>query len=110
MRFDLTPTQLLAAFGVLFALIVVWRWSTQKAHRAADKARASARVVSLAGRVLVTATVLVGVQWIVITHPTGSPTLLLVVLALPDVLAAYVLTRTLTVTSMDVTRRGGGRR
>lgn len=110
MRFDLTPTQMMAAFGVLLALIVVWRWGASRARRAADKARASARVVSLAGRVLVTAGVLVGAQWIVITHPSSNPTLLLVVLALPNLLAAYVLTRTLTVTSMDVTRRDGDRR
>lgn len=110
MRFDLTPTQIMAAVGVLLALIVVWRWSAKKARRAADRARASARVVSLAGRVLVTAGLLVGVQWIVITHPSGNQPLLLVVLALPDLLAAYVLTRTLTVTSMDVTRRDSDRR
>lgn len=111
MNLQLTPTQVLAAFGALLALIVVWRWSAAKARRAADKARASARAVSLAGRVLVTGGLIVGVQWVVITRPSGSPWLLLVVLALPDLLAAYVLTRALTVTSMDVTaHRGGGRR
>jgi len=110
MTVDVTPTHLLAAVGVLLTLIVVWRWSTQRARRAADAARASARAVSLAGRVVVTAAIIVGVQWVVITHPTGSPWLLLVLLALPDLLAGYVLTRALTVTSMDVTRRGSGRR
>lgn len=110
MTLDITPMHLLAAFGVLVTLIVVWRWSSQRARRAADKARAGARVVSLAGRVIVTAALIVGVQWVVITHPTGNPTLLIVLLALPDLLAAYVLTRALTVTSMDVTRRDGGRR
>lgn len=108
---QLTPTQLLAAFGVVLALLLVWRWSSKRARRAADAARASARVVSLAGRVVFTGALLVGVQWVVITHPTGNPTLLLVLLALPDLLAAHVLTRALTVTSMDTTsRRGGGRR
>jgi hypothetical protein len=53
---------------------------------------------------------IVGVQWLVITHP-GNTTLLVVLLALTDLIAAYVLTRALTVTSTDVTRRrGGGRR
>lgn len=110
MDLHLTPTQLLASFGVLLALIVVWRWGTARARRAADKARVSARVVSLAGRVLVTASLIAGAQWVVITHPTSSPWLLLTLLAAPDLLAAHVLTRTLTVTSMEVTTRRGDRR
>ena len=64
----------------------------------------------LAGRVLFTGAAFTGVQWLVITHP-GNPTLLLVVLGVPDLIAAHVLTRALTVTSMDTTKRhGGGRR
>jgi hypothetical protein len=111
MTFTLTPTQLLAGAGVLLALFVVWRFGARKARRAADAARAGARVVSLAGRVLFTGAAFVGVQWLVITHP-GNPTLLLVVLGVPDLIAAHVLTRALTVTSLDTTRsrRGGGRK
>jgi hypothetical protein len=109
MTVNLTPTQILAGAGVLLALVVVWRFGARRAHRAADAARAGARVVSLAGRVLLTGAALVGVQWLVITHP-GNPTLLVVVLAVPDVIAAHVLTRALTVTSMDTTRPRGGRR
>ncbi|SFW63123.1 hypothetical protein [Amycolatopsis australiensis] len=112
MTLTLTPTQILAGAGVLLALFVVWRFGARKARRAADAARAGARVVSLAGRVLFTGAAFMGVQWLVITHP-GNPTLLLVVLGLPDLIAAHVLTRALTVTSLDTTstrRRGGGRR
>jgi hypothetical protein len=110
MTVSLTPTQILAGIGVLLALFVVWRFGARKARRAADAARASARVVSLAGRVLFTGAAFTGVQWLVITHP-GNPTLLLVVLGVPDLIAAHVLTRALTVTSMDTTKRhGGGRR
>src|SRR5437763_6245867 len=112
MSFTLTLTQILAGTGLLLALFIVWRWSARKARRAADEARASARVVSLAGRVVFTSAAFTGVQWLVITHP-GNQLLLLVVLGLPDLIAAYVLTRALTVTSMDTTRerrRGGGRR
>jgi hypothetical protein len=110
MTVNLTPTQILAGIGVLLALFMVWRLGARKAHKAADAARASARAVSLAGRVVFTGAAFVGVQWLVITHP-GNPTLLVVVLAVPDLIAAYVLTRALTVTSMDTTkRRGGGRR
>ncbi|RSN30820.1 hypothetical protein DL990_22955 [Amycolatopsis sp. WAC 01416] len=90
-------------------MFVVWRFSARKARRAADAARAGARVVSLAGRVLFTGAAFVGVQWLVITHP-GNPTLLLVVLAVPDLIAAHVLIRALTVTSLDTSPRGGGRR
>ena len=110
MTVNLTPAQILAGIGVLLALFVVWRFGARKARRAADAARASARVVSLAGRVLFTGAAFTGVQWLVITHP-GNPTLLLVVLGVPDLIAAHVLTRALTVTSMDTTRRhDGGRR
>ena len=110
MTVNLTPTQILAGAGVLLALCVVWRFGARMARRAAETARASARAVSLAGRVLLMGTSFVGVQWLVITHP-GNPTLLLVVLGVPDLIAAHVLTRALTVTSLDATRhKGGGRR
>ncbi|MFI5611090.1 hypothetical protein [Amycolatopsis sp. NPDC051903] len=111
MTVNLTPTQLLVGIGVLLALFMVWRYSARKARRAADAARASARVVSLAGRVLFTGAGFMGVQWLAITH-VHNPTLALVVLGVPDMVAAFVLTRVLTVTSADSTtdRRGGGRR
>ncbi|WP_410665962.1 hypothetical protein [Amycolatopsis sp. lyj-84] len=108
MTLTLSSTQVLAGLGVLFALFMVWRVGARKARRAAETARAGARVVSLAGKVLFTGAAFVGVQWLVITHP-GNPTLLLVVLGVPDLIAAYVLTRALTVTSLDTSRRGGGR-
>ncbi len=108
MTLTLSTTQVLAGLGVLFALFMVWRVGARKARRAAETARAGARVVSLAGRVLFTGAAFVGMQWLVITHP-GNPTLLLVVLGVPDLIAAYVLTRALTVTSLDTSRRGGGR-
>lgn len=108
MTVNLTPEQVLVGVGVLLALAAVWRIGSRRARKAAEAARASARAVSLAGRVLFTAAVFVGVQWLVIANP-GNTTLLLVVLALPDLIAAYVLTRTLTVTSFDTTRRGSRR-
>lgn len=109
MTVDLTPEQVMAGAGVLLALVVVWRIGTRRAHKAAEAARASARAVSLVGRVLLMAAAFVGVQWLVIANP-GNTTLLVVVLALPDLIAAYVLTRTLTVTSLDTTKRRGNRR
>lgn len=110
MTLDLTPTQVLAGLGVLLMLFLVWRSGARRARTAADAARVGARLVSLTGRVLFTGGVILGAQWLVITHP-GNVTLLLVVLAVPDVLAAYVLTRALTVTTLDdQPRRRGGRR
>jgi hypothetical protein len=94
MTINLTPTQLLACLGVILLVLMVWR--------------ASSRLLSLTGRVLGTAGAIVGVQWLVITHP-GNTTLLLVVLGLPALFAAYTLTRALTVTGVDGPRRKGDR-
>lgn len=109
MTFDVTSTELLTGLGVVLGLFVLWRGSVRRARAAADAARAGARVVSLAGRVLVTAGVIVGVQWLVIRHPLNT-TVMLVVLALPALFAAHGITRALTVTTLDTTRRRGDRR
>ncbi|HEU0086051.1 MAG TPA: hypothetical protein VFQ77_00090 [Pseudonocardiaceae bacterium] len=109
MTLDLTPTEVLAAFGVVLTLILVWRSGTRHARRAAEAAYAASRVVSLAGRVLVTAGVIVGVQWVAITYAAGT-ILFWVVLALPALIAGHVLTKALTVTSLDLTRHRDDRR
>ena len=105
---SLTPTQILAGIGVLLILLWVWRAGVRRAKAAAEAARSGARFVSLAGRVLFTAGLIVGVQWVVITHP-GSPWLLLAVLGLPALFSSYALTRALTVTVVDSPRRRGRR-
>jgi hypothetical protein len=105
-----TPVQVLAGLGGLVIMAVVWRASVRRARKAADAARSGARVLSLAGRVVFTAGLIVGVQWIVISHPSGSPWPLLVVLGLPALFASHALTRALTVTTVDAPRRRGGRR
>ncbi|QFU91591.1 hypothetical protein [Amycolatopsis sp. YIM 10] len=109
MTINLTPEQVLAGLGVLLVVFLVWRRGAKKARRAAETARAGVRAISLAGRVLFLGAALVGVQWLVITHP-GNTTLLLVTLAIPDLIAAHVLTRALTVVAADGTPRRGGRR
>lgn len=109
MTIDLTLTEVLAGLGVLLALVLVWRSGSRRARRAADVARAGARVASLAGRVLVTGAAILGVQWLVITH-VDNPTLLVILLAVPDLVAAHVFTKALTVTEMGVTRRRGEQR
>lgn len=105
----LTPTEILAGVGALLILLFLWRWSVHRARAAADAARAGARLLSLAGRVLFTAGLIVAVQWVVIMHP-DSKWLLLAVLGLPALFASFALTRALTVTTVDAPRRRGGRR
>lgn len=108
MTLSLTPTHVLAGIGVLLALLWVWRTGARRARAAADAARAGARLLSLAGRVVFTAGLIVAVQWVVITHPENT-WLLLAVLGLPALCASYALTRALTVTTMDAPRRRGRR-
>jgi hypothetical protein len=105
---SVTPTQILAAVGVLLILFWVWRAGARRAKAAAEKARSGAKLVSLLGRVLFNAGLIVAVQWVVIAHP-GNRWLLLAVLGLPALFASYALTRALTVTTVDTSRRGGRR-
>lgn len=109
MTVTLTPTEVLAALGVLLVLIMAWRSGTRRARRAAEAAHAGSRAVSLAGQVLITGGVIVAVQWVAITYAAGD-TLFWVALALPALIAGHVLTKALTVTSLDTTRRRGERR
>src|SRR5919198_4819904 len=102
MTFNLTPEQVFAGVGVLLALLWVWRAGARRARAAADAARAGARLLSLFGRVLFIAGVIVGVQWLVITHPAANTWVLLAALGLPALFASYTLTRALTVTTMDI--------
>jgi hypothetical protein len=106
MTLDLGPTELLAGLGVLLSLFMVWRASARRARAAADAARSGARLLSLGGRVLFTAGLIVGVQWLVISHPSATRWLLLAVLGLPALFASHALTRALTVTTSE---RGGRR-
>ncbi len=106
MTINLTPTQVLAVVGVLVVVVMMWRSGTRRAHRAAQAAHAASRVVSLAGQVLATAGVIVGVQWLVISYALGT-TLFWVALALPALIAGHVLTKALTVTSLQVSHRRG---
>ena len=109
MTVSVSPTQVLAVVGVLVIVVMMWRSGTRRARRAAQAAHAASRVVSLARHVVITAAVIVGVQWLVITYAAGSA-LFWVALALPALITAHVLTRAVTVTSVDVTYRRGDRR
>jgi hypothetical protein len=92
-EFTVTGTQVLVVLGVLLVVLVV----------------------AVAGRVLLTAAVIVGVQWAVVTYWANNTTLVWVVLAVPALLAGYTLADALTGstglgTSSGHHRRGGGRR
>ena len=106
---SLTPTMALAGAGALVVLFWAWRAGARRARAAAEVARSSARLMSLAGRVLFNAALIVAVQWVVITHGGGG-WLLLAVLGLPALFASRALTRALTITGDDLSRRRGGRR
>ena len=101
MTLNLGPTELLAGVGVLASLFMIWRASARRAKAAVKAARSSVRLLSLGGRVLITAGLIVGVQWVVITYASANQWLLLAVLGVPALFASYTLTRALTVTTWD---------
>ncbi|HEX3779686.1 MAG TPA: hypothetical protein VHX38_08445 [Pseudonocardiaceae bacterium] len=104
---NISSTEVMAGAGALIALVWVWRAGARRARAAVQAARSGGRLVSLAGRVGLNAGLIVAVQWVVVTHhPNGW--LLLGVLGLPALPAAYALTRALTVTTQDMPRRRGG--
>jgi hypothetical protein len=105
----ITPSWLLGGVGALCVVLYVWRVSARRARAAADAVRAGSRLASLAGRVVFNAVLIVGAQWVVIKHP-GSDWLLLAVLGLPALFAAHTLTRALTVTTIEPSRRRRDRR
>lgn len=105
----LTPVEIIAGLGALFMVLFVWRASARRARAAAEAARTGARLMSLTGRVLANAVLLVAVQWVVITHRPNDWTLL-AVLGLPALFASYALTRALTVTTIDMPPQRGARR
>lgn len=107
MTLNLTPTQVIAVLGVGLALLMMWRSGTRRGRRATEAAHAASRVTSLARHLLGTAGVIVGVQWVAITYAPGT-TLFWVVLALPALITAHALTR--TVTSLDTGYWRGDRR
>lgn len=98
----------MAALGVL-SVVVKAKVNARRAAVAAEIARVGTGPVSLVGRVLVTALVIVGVQWFVITHP-GNRTLLLAVLAVPALVTSFTLVKALTVTEIRSSRSWSDRR
>ncbi|MGH3550376.1 MAG: hypothetical protein ACRDQU_20115 [Pseudonocardiaceae bacterium] len=98
----------MAALAVV-SVVVKAKAGVRRAAAAAQIAEVGTSPVSLLGRVLVTALVIAGVQWLVITH-SDNVTLRWVVLGLPALVTAYVLVKALTVVQVNPSRRVGGRR
>ena len=107
---NLTVEHVLAGVGVLVVLAWVWRAGARRARAAANAARSGARLLSLTGRVLFGAGVIVGVQWLVITHPATNGWAVLAALGLPALFSSFALTRALTVTTGDLSGKRGERR
>ncbi|APU15176.1 MULTISPECIES: hypothetical protein [Actinoalloteichus] len=105
----LTPIEVMAGLGVLIAFASVWRAGARRARVAAEKAQTGGRLLSLTGRVLFNAGLIVAVQWVVMSSRVHDG-VVLAALAVPALFAAYSLTRALTVTTKDLPRRRGGRR
>lgn len=103
------PLAAAVLLAAMVGVVAVWRGSRRKAKRVAAQAREATRVVSLAGRMLLMAGVIVGGQWVVFTHTHGT-TARAVVLGLPALFAAHTLTRAVTVTGTTTTTRRGGAR
>lgn len=103
---NLTATQLLAALTVVFVLLWVWRVSAKRAKAAAGAARSGVRLLSLTGRAAVGAVLIAGVQWLAFTYPGAHWALKVAALGLPALFSSYTLTRSLTVTTVNVRRSG----
>ncbi|XVV03228.1 hypothetical protein ACQPW3_38830 [Actinosynnema sp. CA-248983] len=100
------PTLMLVAVAGLVLVVVWWRWSVRRARAAARAARASVRLFSLAGRTVVGALLISGVQWLALSHPAAGPAVKAAALVVPALFASWVLVRALTVTTVDLDRRG----
>jgi hypothetical protein len=98
----------MAALAVLY-VVVKARAGAKRAQAAAEIAQVGTSPVSLFGRVLVTALVIAGVQWLVLTH-SANLTARFVVLGVPALVTAYTLVKALTVVQVNPSRRAGGRR
>ena len=110
MTVNLTPMHLLAGVAALLGFLAMWRAGARRKRKAEEAARAGARLLSLFGRVLFTAGLIVGVQWIVLANAADNRGLLLAVLGLPALFAAHALTKALTVTTVDTPQGRGGKR
>jgi hypothetical protein len=98
----------IAALAVL-SVAVKARAGVKKARAAAEIAQVGTSPVSLVGRVLVTALVIVGVQWLVITN-VDDQVWWWVALGAPALVTSVTVTKALTVMQISPSQRRGGAR
>lgn len=105
-EFELSPELVLVGLAAVLALWVAWRLSVRRARKASEAARGGVRLLSLTGRVVVGALLISGAQLLALTHPGASGWVKLAALAVPAMLASWVLVRALTVTAVNDHARG----
>ncbi|MCP2304724.1 hypothetical protein LV79_004431 [Actinokineospora globicatena] len=100
----------------LVAVIVVallpraWRASARRARDAALLAGVGGGSVSLVGRTVAGALLIVGVQWLVLTHPTVTGWARVAALGVPALVASWALVRALSGSTVHERRHRRGRR
>ena len=109
----MTGAELLIGVAAVLGVVLVVAKGADRRRRAravAAVAEVGTSPFSLLGRVLGTAGLIVGGQWLVITRFADNVTLLWVVLAVPALITAATLVRLLTVTVVNPPRRRGAPR
>jgi hypothetical protein len=103
-------TQVVMVLGglALVGLFSVWRAGRTSAAKARKGVREVTRMTGNALRTLVTAGLISGVQWAVITW-WPNPTVLAIALIVPALFAGAAVARLLAVTEIVSTTRGGHR-
>jgi hypothetical protein len=102
-------------FGVAVVVLVlaasVRAWFARRGHGRVELTRVGTTAMS-GGRVVAVAAVIVGVECSVLTYAAANIALVLVVLGVPALFAAYTVTKAFTVTEVRSVsdRRGGLRR
>lgn len=91
-------------------LVSIWTSGAKAGRRASQTARGLGTGGGTAGRAVLTAAIIVGVQWAVVTH-TDNAAVIAAVLGVPALIAGTTVARLVAVTEMAATlARTGGRR
>lgn len=94
------------AGGALLVLFLLWRGSRNRAKRATHQIT---RTTGSVGRALLSAGLIVAMQWAVLTHVPGI-TAGLLALGIPALFAGTTLARLMPITTTVHTGRKGGKR
>jgi hypothetical protein len=105
------PQTVLIVLGVLTVLgaLAAFASGRRAAKKAAKGVREVTRMTSMAFRTLVTAAVIVGVQWAIVSNATDTR-VIVITLAVPALFAGASVARLLAVTEVVHSARRGGYR